>query len=296
MAIAGSTIVATVNENINPVWIAQQQRITIDRTPFTFTFGALRVDLASRNTKNYSTPIRDEMAKATPYIETDLVTSTPNTRTEVTIGTSKVIKATFLSIEAVELSMWSEFAGAIDELQQANMRAVDDDFLGLADDFTAFVGDNATTMTARNLISVHTAYRAQTKNVMSAPLMYFSTEAMAQLQDDSITNAASIFGSIVGPQLQEASQSVSLGKMSSWNGFDMITTDNLPVGDVTGKSNMVISRGEQQAAIAMPLQHGVRIEQAFRVENQGFWVVGTANFGMGIAQDKGGLTFITSAA
>jgi hypothetical protein len=293
MAIADSTIVSTVDENINPEWIAQQVRISLGRTPFTFRLGVIPVDLAPRNTKTYSHPIRDEIAKATPYTETDLVTSTQITRQTVKVTTKKVIKATFLSIEAVELSMWDEFSNAVDELTQANLRACDDDFLELADDFTNDVGSAAQTMTVRNLVAVHTAYRAQVRAINERPIMYFEGSVMGQLQDDAVTNGAALLGSTFGVQLQDATRNVNLGQVSTFNGVDMVTTTGLPAYNVTGISNMMIARGQLDGAIAMPYQHFPRIDQAWRPENQGWWVVGSFNYEVGIVNDLAGLTFGT---
>ena len=293
MAIAGATLVATVDENINTEFIARQIRITLGRIPFTFMAGAKRVEMAANNTKVYEHPIRDEVAKATPYTETDLVTSTPVTRTSVPVSTAKNLKATFLSIEAVELSMWAEFAGAIDEMTQANLRAVDDDFLSLADEFSATQGDAATVMTASNLILVHTTWRAQVASTREMPIMYMVGDAFRDLQQDALGNGAALFSSVVGVQLHGATNAVNQGEMSMFNNVRMVQTDNLPVGDVTGHSNMMIATGENDCAIAYPIQHGVRVEVAYREENQGWWVIASSNYGMGIVNDDAGLTFIT---
>jgi hypothetical protein len=293
MAIANATLVANVNENINPKWIEQQQRISAGRSPFIFGLGVVQRDLSMMNTKVLSWPIRDEVAKASSYTETDLVTSTPIDRQAVEITTDKVLKATFLSIEAVELSMWDEFSGAIDELTQANLRAADDEYLELADDFSNDIGDSTAVFGIRQFVATQTAYRAQTRTVAGVPLMVLESSVLGQLHDDAVSNGAALLGSQFGPQLQAATDGLQLGELTRFMGVDIVPTTGLPPGDVNGISNMMHSTTDRDGSIAMPFQHRPRIDQAWRPENQGWWVICSFNFEVGIVNNLTGITIIT---
>jgi hypothetical protein len=288
-----ATTTTTAASTIYDEYISEISRATLGRIPVVYPLGVLRVPLLGKNSNQYDHNLRDEIGVATTLAETDEVTSTEITRSAASVSTATKAKSTFISKQNNRRSLWPEMANAAQELTSACARAIDADFLALASGFSSPIGNNATNHTVANLVTLFTAWRARVGSTMERPLIVMHGDAMRDLQLDAVSNAAAWFGAPAGIELNDATNAINQGVVATFNGVDMVSTDNIPVGDTTGWSNMMIARGNLEAAIAMPFEQEIQLETWYEAKRQGWWVIATVDYGVGEVNDLAGQTFIT---
>jgi hypothetical protein len=289
-----ATTTVSAADVIYDEWISPIARATLNRTITVYSTGVLRVPLIGTNSNTYDHTLRDEVAVATTLAETEEVVSTEITRAKLSVSTSTLAIATFISKQANRRSLWQEMSIAAEELTSSCARALDAQFLALATGFTAPIGSNATNMTVEFLVELFTTWRARVGATMETPLLVLDSGAMGQLQKDAVNNAAAWFGTDMGVALYNSVSGLNRGVTTSFGGVEMISTSGLPAGGVTGKTNMMIARGMMEAAIAMPFEQDIQLEVWYEAKRQGWWVIATVDAGFGKVNDLAGQGVITA--
>jgi hypothetical protein len=275
------------------IYERERRRLTLGRIPVVYRLGALPVPLLGTNSNTYAHNLGDEIGVATILAETDEVTSTPLTQAKVEVSTATKAKSTFLSKQNNRRAIWGMLDWATDELTGSCARAIDTDFCNLAAGFSTPIGNAGQAMTVDFLVELFTTWRARVGSTMSRPLLVMHGDATRDLQQDAVNNAATWFGTQSGVQLHDAVSGLNQGVVTTFGNVDMVTSDRIPVGDVTGWSNMMIARGEEEAAIAMPFEQEIELEIWYEAKRQGWWVIATVDYGVGRVNDLAGQTFIT---
>ena len=291
--VANATTTTSAASVIYPQFISPIVRRTLGRIPTIYQLGVIRVDLRGRNSDTYRHTLRDQIARATTLAETDEVVSTEITRAHAEVSTDMKAVATFVSDQADVRSLWAEGVSAIEELTRSCARAIDLEFVNTATGFSAPIGDAATAHTVQNLVELFTTWRARVGSTSSKPLLCMHGDAMRDLQQDAVSNAAAWFGTEMGVQLHDATNGLNQGVVTTFGGVDMVVSDDMPVGDTTGWSNMMIARGDQEGVITMPFEHPIEVEMWREPKRKGTWFIGTVNYGVGEVNDLAGQTFIT---
>jgi hypothetical protein len=291
--VANATTTVSADSVIYDEFISPIVRETLGRIPVVYRLGALTVPLIGTNSNNYRHTLGDQVGVAVTLAETDEVTSTELTSSHVEVSTETKAIATFISRQNNRRSIWSDMARAARELTSACARAIDADFLALATGFSSPIGNNAQVMTVENLVELQTTYRSRTGSTMERPLLVMHGDTMRDLHSDSVKNGAPWFGTELGVQLHNATGGINQAQVTTFGALDMVVTDGIPAGDTTGWSNMMIARGLQEAAIAMPFEQDIQLETWYEAKRQGWWVIATVDYGMGEVNDLAGQTFIT---
>jgi len=292
-AVTNATVAATVAENINTEWINATTVRSLNRKPYLYDLAVLKRDLRGKNTATYSHPILAEIAAAGSHTETDLVTSVKIDRSDVTVGTAVYYQATMLSYPAIQRSMWTEFEVAISEVTGACKRKINDDFVALATGFSNSIGSNATNFTVSNLVTMTTTWRAQTASTQEMPILFAHGDQFRDLNNDAISNGAAIFGNTMGVQLVDAVGSTNQGQLAVFNGVRLVSTDDMPVGDTTGWTGMLLATGENDAAIALAINQDIMVEISHLPERLGYYVIASVDYGIGEVNDTAGLGVIS---
>jgi hypothetical protein len=291
--IANATTLASLDDLIITEFIQRQSGISLGRAPTVYQLGVLRVPLAGTNSNVYAHPLRDEVAPATVKTETDEAAVVEITTTENTVSTQMIAQAAFVSDEANQDSLWAALAAAAEEVTWACAKKIDADFLALMSGFSSPIGNNATVHDVLNFVAVQTAWTARIESSPEMPLMIMHPDARRDLQQDSVSNAASWFGASSGLQFHDAVRGVNNGRVTTFDNINMVTASGGPVGDTTGWSNAMIIPCGRNAAIAMPILQGIQLEFQREALRKGGYVVATARYGVGEVDDNAGLTFIT---
>jgi hypothetical protein len=291
--VSDATTTTTSASTIYDEWISPVIRETLGRIPVVYPLGVLRVPLLGTNSNQYDHNLRDEIAAATTLSETDEVVSTEITRSAASVSTATKAVATFISDQNNRRSLWAEVTAGTMELTSSCARAIDADFVATATGFSSPIGDAATNHTVQNLVTLMTTWRTRVGSTASRPLIIQHGDATRDLQQDAVSNAASWFGASMGVQLHDATMGLNQGQVTSFMGFDMVTSDRMPVGDTTGWTNMMIARGDQEAAIAMPFEQEIRVEVWREPKRLGFWLIASVDYGIGEVNDLAGQGFIT---
>ena len=292
-AVTNATVAATVAENINSEWINAAVVRSLGRTRYVYDYAVLKRSLMGKSTATYSHPIVAELAAAGAHTESDLVTSVKIDRADATVGTSVVYQATFLTYPAISRSIWSEFDVAISEVVAAVKRKINDDFVALATGFSNSIGAAATNFTVANFVTMCTTWRAQVRSTQEMPILFLHGDAMRDLQNDAMSNAAALFGSVMGVQLNNAVSGLNQGELSSFNNVRITSTDDMPVGDTTGWTNMLVATGENDAAIALAYNQDIQVEIEHIPSRLGYYVIASADYGVGEVNDTAGLGVIS---
>jgi hypothetical protein len=291
--VANATTLASLDDVIITEFINTQSAVSLGRAPVVYQLGVLRVPLAGTNSNVYAHPLRAETPEATVKIETDEADVVEITTTENTVSTNMIAQAAFVSDEANQDSLWAALAMAAEDTTWACARKINSDFLALMSAFSSPIGSAATVNDVLNFVTVQTAWTARVESIAEMPLMVMHPDARRDLQQDAVSNAASWFGASAGLQFHDAVRGVNNGRVTTFDGINMVTASGLPVGDTTGWSNAMIVPGGRNTAIAMPILQDIQLEFQREALRKGGYVVATARYGMGEVDDTAGLTFIS---
>jgi hypothetical protein len=291
--VANATTLASLDDVIIAEFINRMSAQSLGRAPVVYQLGTYSVPLLGTNSNVYAHPLRQEMTAANTKTETDEAEVAEVTLDENTVSTKMVARAAFVSDEASQDSIWNALAMASEEVTWSCAKRIDIDFTALASSFTSPIGDNATVNTVRNFVLTQTAWTAKVESSPSMPLMVMHPDARRDLQLDAVDNAAAWFGASAGVQLHDAVSGVYNGRVTQFDGIQMVTSSRLPVGDTTGWSNMMIIPDGRNAAIAMPWIQDIQLEFERKPLRKGGYVVASVRYGLGKVDDDAGLTFIT---
>lgn len=294
-AISNATTATSAVHHINSELISRVMAKAVQR-PYVWRDVTFAVDLRGSNTATYAHPIFAQLTAAAAHTETDEVSSAEITRTQATISTALYAKATFISDRAQRLSIADEAMVAADRLADACMLQMDTAVLTLAASMSNTQGDNATNNTVVNFNSVISNFRVQIGSSSARPVMVMSAPAIRDLHEDAATNAAAIYGSLVGVQLHEATGGVNQGTRRSFGNIDLVESAGVVAGDTTGKSNFITLVGNQgDSALITPIGKDLTPEIERVGSRVGSWLVYSYEFGAGIVDQNRCRVFITRA-
>lgn len=255
------------------------------------------VDLAGRGTRVYVEPILARLTAASAVTETDEDTSAAPSYAQAPMTCARKSKSQFVSDQSAGANIHGAYNVSIMQVVDACRRAMNEDVLGLADDITSPIGDATTPFDMANYDTVLAAYRAKAKNIGAAALVLHN-DAVRDLLLDLRTNGGAMLGTTWGGAVaQSMSNNVTrqgyVGMID--NGVPIFSSEDLPVGDTTGWTNMIVSidptvgYGIKMALAARPVwAPGVVINgpvaiEVERVANRGgAWVVASADYAVGI--------------
>jgi hypothetical protein len=294
-AISNATDATSTTHHTNSELISRALALAV-QPPHVWQQVVSLVDLRGANTAQYAHPIFDQLSAATAYTETDEVSSSEITRTQATVTTAEYAVATFLGDRGSRLSLMAEDAVAVERLVDACQQEIDVAVLTLSASMTNTQGDNATVNTVVNFNSVIANFRIQIGSAMSRPVMCMAPAAIRDLHEDSATNAAAIYGSLIGVQLHEATGGTNQGMRRSFGGVDIVESNHVVAGDTTGKSNFITLAGSiNEAALVVPMGKDIMVEPGRVAERIGTWLVASYEKGAGIVDNNRCLEFITRA-
>ncbi|MBK8241624.1 MAG: hypothetical protein IPK74_39455 [Deltaproteobacteria bacterium] len=153
-----------------------------------------------------------------------------------------------------QVAIWNELEGAA-AVSENDARAVrrnrHETIMDLATSLSNSQGDATTENDLANWDLVMHNLRAQ--NHDDGPLVAgMVPDAVRDLRQDLVANAAALFGATWGDRAATALQNKSPGMGVAWDGVTVYQSADLPVGDTTGWTNFVAVVGPQ-AAIEMPV-------------------------------------------
>jgi hypothetical protein len=291
--IADATTLVSLDDLVIAEFINTESGISLGRAPRVYQLGVFVVPLLGTNSNVYTNPLRNEVSEATVKIETDESDVVEITTDEASISTQMVTLAAFVSDEAQGDALWDAMAAAAEEVTWACARKINSDFLALLSGFSAPIGDAATTFTVENWVVMQTAWTARVESVSVDPLLVLHPDARRDLQLDAVNNAAPWFGASAGMQFHDSVKGINNGRVTSFDGINMVTASGVPVGDTTGWSNALIVPSGRNAAIAMPVLQGIQLEFQREPLRKGGYVVASVRYGVGKQDDDAGLTVIS---
>ena len=294
-AISNATTATSAVHHINSEMISRVMAKAVQR-PYVWRACSFAVDLRGSNSATYAHPIFAQLSAAAAHTETDEVSSAEITRTQATISTALYAKATFLSDRAARLSIADEAMMAADRLADACMLQMDTAVLTLAASMSNTQGDNATNNTVVNWNSVIANFRSQVGASTARPVMVMSTAAIRDLHEDASTNAAAIYGSLIGEQLYKSTSGTNQGQRSSFGSIDILESSGVVAGDTTGKSNFItLVGGQGDSGLITPIGKDLTFEIDRVGSRVGSWLVYSYEFGAGIVDNNRCRVFITRA-
>lgn len=294
-AISNATTATTATHHINSE-IIQTAISHAVREPYVWRVFTFSPNLVGANTAQYAHPIIARLTASAAFTETDEVSSAELTRTQATITTAEYAKATFLGDRAKRLSIGNEEAIAARELVDACMRKIEFDALTLATSMTNTQGGATTINTVVNFNSVIANFRVQIGSSSARPVMVMSAPAVRDLNEDAATNAAAIYGSLIGVQLHQATEGVNQGLRRPFGSIDLVETAGVVAGDTTGKANFItLVGGATDTALMVPIGKDITAEVGRVAERIGAWLVVSHEHGAGIVDQNRCRRFITRA-
>lgn len=294
-AITNATTATVVTHHIPPEAIERAVDFAVQR-PYVWMELTHSPDLTTANTATYSHPIISQLGAATAHTETDEVSSSEIARVNATITTAEYALATFLGDRARRLSVAPEDLIAVDRLVDGCQQKIEADVLALASSMTNTQGNATTVNDVVNFNSVLAAFRAQIGSANSRPVMCMSTAAIRDLHEDASTNAAAIYGSLIGVQLHDATGGVNQGLRRPFGNIDMVETAGVVAGDTTGKANFItLVGGPVATALMVPIGKDIMVEGGRVAERIGDWLVASFEHGAGIVDQNRCRRFITRA-
>jgi hypothetical protein len=294
-AISDATTATSAVHHINSELILAVAAKAVQR-PYVWRACTHAISLIGANTANYAHPIFAQLSAAAAHTETDEVASAEITRVQATISTAEYAKATFLGDRAQRLSIADEQMMAADRLADACMLKMETDVLTLAASMTNTQGDNATVNNVANFNSVLANFRVQIGASTARPVMVMSSAAIRDLHEDASSNAAAIYGSLIGERLHAATGGVNQGARPGFGSIDIQETAGVVAGDTTGKANFItLVGGQADSALIVPIGKGLTPEVERVASRIGAWLVFSFEFGAGIVDQNRCRRFITRA-
>jgi hypothetical protein len=292
-AITNATTATSAADSIDSEYIDRVARIAAAR-PAIWQL-ACKIEPLQKTTV-YTHVIADRLAQAVAFgTETDEVAAVEMTRNDTNTSSAQYVQAVFLSDRAELLSWHGEQARAVELLMYSCDLKMDNLTMALAASMSNAIGSAATTHSALNFNTAVATFRNQVFASEMPPLMVNSVAAMRDLGEDAVTNAAALYGSAFGVQLQQATQGVTTGLVTSFAGIYMCQSSGVAVSDTTGKGNFMIRIGETQNALVAPFLKDYTFEIARKGERLGSYLVMSFDAGVGIIEQTGALRFTTRA-
>lgn len=292
-AVTNLTGLTVIDDIINAEWIAQEVHVAA-QSPMLYKAIARPISLVGKGTRTYAHPIWARIAAATAVTESDEVAATALSSSEVTLVTALSASAAFVTDQAAGAAVLDVFSLAINRVVDAAMHKINDDVLALSTSITSSAGSNATTNDVSNMNTAITAFRAVIKgNLSGRCVAVMHEDALRDLGEDAVNTTNSLFGSAVGESLFAGSQQVQQGQFAQFGKVTFVSTEDMPVGDTTGWSNMLLDAGGPETLLGIAVSKEVSVELWREPKRFGTWVIASTDHKAGILDQSRGHEFIT---
>ena len=290
--VSNPTDLTALDDIIDSEFISRNVRLAV-RTPMTFAGVVKLIDFTQVSSRDYAVPKSSELTAAATLTETDEVDSEAISLSEATIATALVQRSTFLSDQARGASIWDAAAISITEVVNAVRRTLDNDTHALSNSMSNSIGNNAQAMDFQNWSAVVAAFRAQAKFSNGPVAAVMHPAAIRDLHSDLLANSAGVYGSAFGPEARAVLEGVNQGARGLLEDVILWESDAVPAADTTGVGNYMTVTGPAEGALCLVANREVGVELWREPKRQGTWYIGTADFGVGIADQDRCLQFIT---
>lgn len=203
------------------------------------------------NSYRYVVPIWNELTGVSAVVDNDAAAEDSLTTDQVAITGARYALRTFV-LDNTGKAIVGVITKAIERLTRAVRRHRAESILDLAVSLTNTQGAATTVHDLANHDLVMHNFRSQDHDA-GPIIMGLHDDAVRDLRADLISNAAALYGATWGDRAAGALQttgSTSVGV--AWDGITVYQTSDMPVGDTTGWTNMVVVTGEL-AAIEHPV-------------------------------------------
>lgn len=293
-AITAATDTTSVADRTNTEWIDRILRFAAQRPKIWLSLVSVK-DLTAGKSEVYTHNILANYTQATAHTDSDEVSAVELTSTDTNTTTAEYASASFIADRAKRLSLYNEEGNVALANYDACMLKIDNLVHALATSMSNTSGNNATNNTVSNFNSVVSSFKTTSFSSMSQPMMVMHSDAMRDLSADALSNAAAIYGSVVGAQLHAATVGggPNIGVVRSFAGMGLIESTGVVAGDTTGWSNFIVSVGDSDGALVVPVLKDIGIEVERVGSRIGDWVVASMDVGAGIVEQARAFCFIT---
>lgn len=242
------------------------------------------------NSYTYQVAIWNELSGVAAVADNDAAPEDSLTTDQVQIVGARYALRTFV-LYNTKKAIVDVTTKAAERVTRAVRRDRAADVLGLATSLTNTQGGNTVVNDVANWDLVMHNLRSQDHD--DGPLVAgLHDDAVRDLRADLIQNMAALYGASWGDRASTALQNKSPGVGVAWDGVTVFQTGDMPVGDTTGWTNMVVVTGPQ-ACIEMPVWQELLPFQQPDESRFGTWIGVSIIAEPGIVKNANGRAFIT---
>lgn len=285
------TTVTTVNDLFYTQYISRVVR-DVAREPLVGQNFVNVVDLTDESAVNsytYSVDIWADITAATAVVDNDAAAESALSTDQVSIVGSRYARRTFV-LYNTSRGIASSVTKAAELMTRACRMRNHTASLALATSLTNTQGGASTVHDLANHDLVMHNFKVQDHD--DGPIvMGLHDDAVRDLRADLISNAAALYGATWGDRAANALQTTSGGGIA-WDGITVYQSSDMPVGDTTGWTNMVVVTGDL-AAIEMPVWQDLQPFMQHDESRFGVWIGCSIICEQGIVKNANARKFIT---
>ena len=284
------TTVTTVNDLFASQYIGRLVRDVASEAIIGMNFCNVVPMPPDAHSYTYQVDIWNEIDDATAVVDNEAAAESALTTDQVQIAGSRYARRTFV-LYNTSRAIVSVVEKAVERVTRACRRRNHEATLALATSLTNTQGTAATVHDLANHDLVMHNFRTQDHD--PGPIvMGLHDDAVRDLRADLVSNAAALYGATWGDRAAAALQNKEPGAGVAWDGITVYQTSDMPVGDTTGWTNMVVVAGEL-AAIEMPVWQELTAFQQPDESRFGVWIGCSIICEQGIVKNANGRKFIT---
>lgn len=246
----------------------------------------------------FQVPLIDEMTGAATVSIPNAAPEAALTSNNAQITSARIALRSFVADDTLRVSSLGpqDTANRVIKGLSHNVRDfVHQGVLGRFTSITATQGDASTIMDLANLVSITGSF--QTQNHDLGPMwITMHTDQLADFRADLVANSAGIFASTFGDSAHRAALDTTVpGLMTTWGGYSLYASANVPVGDTSGWTGAVGVGGEM-GGLKMPIWISLTGAMQRDEARFGTWMVISIHVGYGIEKQANLRSFISRAA
>lgn len=281
----------TANDIFNTEYITRSWRTSARRPKVGLEAAKIvSVPLEELNSLTYQVPVVTAISGVTTVTAGSAAPEAAVSTDGVTITLARRGLSVFLH-DDVRSKVMAAGQVAMAELLEAMQQEAHNRILALLTSITTNQGNNATVNDLANWESAAMAHRANL--ITGGPLMaIMNPDAVRDMRQDLIANAAALFGSAWGERAADAVQKPQTGLFTSFDGYAVRETLDTPAGDTTGWTNALVVVGDDAWA-EFVIGQDIEAELERAAQFYGTWMVAGSVTGTGIVKQTQAHRFIT---